>query len=85
MGCGDWCVDYSKDEENEKAKTMEEAAWYSDEFGDHMVDTSRKEKAAFATKEALVELHCDHSFKSIHQKKGNYVGSPDVLRFEWLR
>jgi uncharacterized membrane protein YgcG len=71
-----------EDEENNKAKMMEEAAWYNDEFGDHMVDISRKEKAAFATKEALVELNCDHSFKSIHQKKGNYVGSPDAESFQ---
>ena len=71
-----------EDEENEKAKAMEEAAWYNDEFGDHMMDTSRKEKAAFASKEALVELNCDHSFKSIHQKKGNYVGSPDAVSFQ---
>jgi uncharacterized membrane protein YgcG len=71
-----------EDEENEKAKLMEEAAWYNDEFGDHMVDTSKKEKAAFATKEALAELNCDHSFKSIHQKKGNYVGSPDAESFQ---
>lgn len=71
-----------EDEENDKAKALEDAAWYNDEFGDHMVDTSRKEKAAFASKEALAELNCDHSFKSIHQKKGNYVGSPDAESFQ---
>jgi hypothetical protein len=67
-----------EDAEYEKVKAIEEAAWYNDEFGDHMVDTSRKEKATYATKEALEELNCDHSFKSIHHKKGNYVGSPDA-------
>jgi hypothetical protein len=55
---------------------LEEAAWYKDEFGDHMVDTSRKEKKKFAGKEALDELNCDYSFKSVHYKTGNYVGSP---------
>jgi hypothetical protein len=49
---------------------MESAAWYNDEFGDHMVDTSKKERREYANKEALDELHGDHSFKTIHQKKG---------------
>jgi hypothetical protein len=71
-----------EDAENDKIKAMEEAAWYNDEFIYHMVDTSRKEKAAYATKEALEELNCDHSYKSIHHKKGNYVGSPDVESFQ---
>jgi hypothetical protein len=71
-----------EDEEQEKMKAMEEAAWYTDEFGDHMVDTSRKEKMQYASKEALDELNCDHSYKSVHQKKGNYVGSPDAPSFQ---
>jgi hypothetical protein len=60
-----------EDAENEKIRAMEEAAWYNDEFGDHMVDTSKKEKVPYASKEALDDLHCEHSFKTIHQKKGN--------------
>ena len=70
------------DAEEEKKKKMEEAAWYSDVFGDNMLDMSRQEKASFAQKEALEELHCDHSYKSIHQKKGNYVGSPGAESFQ---
>jgi hypothetical protein len=71
-----------EDEEQEKLKAMEDAAWYNDEFGDHMVDTSKKEKMQYASKEALDELNCDHSYKSVHQKKGNYVGSPDAPTFQ---
>ena len=65
-----WYLTTPEDAEQEKLKRMEDAAWYSDVFGDNMVDTSKKEKQQFANKEALDELHCDHSFKSIHQKKG---------------
>jgi hypothetical protein len=59
-----------EDAENDKMRAMEEAAWYNDEFGDHMVDTSKKEKVPYASKEALDDLHCEASFKTIHQKKG---------------
>jgi hypothetical protein len=62
---------------------MEEAAWYNDEFGDHMVDTSKKEKVPYASKEALDDLHCEHSFKTIHQKKGNQ--STDVSEGETFK
>eukprot|EP00956_Cyclotella_meneghiniana_P025889 scaffold54940_cov39-Cyclotella_meneghiniana.AAC.1 len=74
------------DEEIGKKMKMEEAAWYVDMFEDDG-DDSKKKKIAFASKEALDELHCDHSFKSIHQRKGtsatlskeesNKVGSAD--------
>jgi hypothetical protein len=47
-----------------------------------MVDMSKKEKLKYASKEALDELNCDHSYKSVHQKKGNYVGSPDAPSFQ---
>lgn len=71
-----------EDEEQEKMKAIEEAAWYNDEFGDHMVDSNKKEKMQYASKEALDELNCDHSYKLFHQKKGNYVGSPDAPSFQ---
>jgi len=62
-----WVLETPEDAENEKRRAMENAAWYNDEFGDHMVDTSKKEKREYANKEALDELHGDHSFKTIHQ------------------
>lgn len=71
-----------EDEEQEKMKGMEDAAWYNDEFGDHMVEISRKEKLKYASKEALDELNCDHLYKSVYQKKGNDVGSPDAPSFQ---
>jgi hypothetical protein len=77
-----WVLTTPEDEENDKLKAIEDAAWYNDEFGDHMVDTSKKEKLKYASKEALDELNCDHSYKSVHQKKGNYVGSPDAPSFQ---
>eukprot|EP00956_Cyclotella_meneghiniana_P026377 scaffold56791_cov61-Cyclotella_meneghiniana.AAC.5 len=69
-----------EDEEMEKNRKMEEAAWYKDEYGDHMVDTSKKEKMSYSSKEALDDLHCEHSFKTIHKKKGNQ--STDVSERE---
>jgi hypothetical protein len=60
-----------EDKELEKNRKMEEVAWYKDEYEDHMVDASKKEKVAYASKEALDDLHCEHSFKTIHKKKGN--------------
>ena len=71
-----------EDVENDKMKKMEEAAWYNDVFGDNIFDLRKQEKRTFANKEALQELHCDHSYKSIHKKKGNYVGSPGVESFQ---
>jgi hypothetical protein len=62
-----WVLETPEDAENEKRRAMENAAWYNDEFGDHMVDMSKKEKREYANKEALDELHGDHSFKTIHQ------------------
>lgn len=53
------------------------------ELGEHIVDTSRKEKREYANKEALAELHGDHSYKSIHQRKGNYAGSLGKSRSRW--
>eukprot|EP00956_Cyclotella_meneghiniana_P018468 scaffold30756_cov39-Cyclotella_meneghiniana.AAC.6 len=65
------------DEEIGKKMKMEEAAWYVDMFQDDG-DDSKKKKIAFASKEALDKLHCDHSFKSIHQRKGTSANSSKV-------
>lgn len=46
-----------------------------------MVDTTKKEKDKFASKEALDELNCDHSHATVHKKKGTYEGSPGALEF----
>ena len=77
-----WTLTTPEDVEQEKLKKMEDAAWYSDVFGDNMVEASKKEKLQYANKEALDELHCDHSFKSIHHRKGSYVGSPEAETFQ---
>ena len=67
---------------NGKMKSMEDAAWYSYVFEDNMFDLSKKGKRTFANHEVLDELHCDHSFNSIHQEKGNYMGSPGAESFQ---
>lgn len=46
------------------------------------IRVDRKEKREYANKEALAELHGDHSYKSIHQRKGNYAGSPGEESFQ---
>lgn len=78
----EWVLTTPEDEEQKKMKAMEDAALYNDKFGDHMVDTSRKEKLKYVSKEALNELNCDHWYKSVHQKKGNYVGLLNAPTFQ---
>ena len=43
-----WVLSTPEDTENDKLQVMEEAAWYNDEFGDHMVDSSKKGKIVYA-------------------------------------
>jgi hypothetical protein len=71
-----------EDEANEKMRSLEKAAWYNNMFGDHMLDTSKKEKNQYAAKEMLDELNAGHSFKSVHKKKGNYQGTPGAVEFD---
>lgn len=71
-----------EDAENEKLRAMEEAAWYNDEFGEHMVDSSKKEKNVHANMKALDELHCNHSHNMIHQKKGNQTVASEEETFQ---
>jgi hypothetical protein len=71
-----------EDEANEKMRALETAAWYNNMFGEHMVDTGKKEKNQYAAKEMLDELNAGHSFKSVHKKKGNYQGTPGAVEFD---
>jgi hypothetical protein len=71
-----------QDEASEKMQALEKAAWYNNMFGEHMVDTGKKEKNQYATKEMLDELNAGHSFKSVHKKKGNYQGTPGAVEFD---
>eukprot|EP00956_Cyclotella_meneghiniana_P043422 scaffold269659_cov166-Cyclotella_meneghiniana.AAC.1 len=45
------------DAENDKKMKMEETAWYVDIFADGEGDGNKRKKIAFASKEALDELH----------------------------
>lgn len=56
---------------------MEETAWNVAIISTDDDRGCKKKKIAFANKEALEELHCDHSFKSIHKKKGTSAESSD--------
>jgi hypothetical protein len=71
-----------EDEANEQMRALEKAAWYNNMFGEHMVDTGKKEKNQYAAKEMLDELNAGHSFKSVHKKKGNYQGTPGAVEFD---
>jgi hypothetical protein len=74
-----WVLETPEDAENEKHRAMESAAWYNDEFGDHMVDTSKKERREYANKEALDELHGDHSFKTISTPSAASSEKPEAV------
>ena len=66
-----------EDKEAEDMQEMEAAAWYIDELGEHM-EGDKKGKKKWAAKEELEDMNCDQSFKSVHNKKGSYSGSPGV-------
>ena len=72
-----------EDQEKEKDKEIENAAWYKDEFGSHMKDKGRQEKKSYAAPEQLYDLDGTHSVNTIFGKNGGkenegkgYAGSP---------
>ena len=65
------------DAAREKAMAMESAAWYRDEFGDHMVGKKKEAPREFANEEMMYDHDADTAVNTIHEKKGaNYKGSP---------
>jgi hypothetical protein len=53
----------------EKAKAMESAAWYRDEFGDHMKGKDKQEAPReFADAEMMYDPDADKSVHTVHEK-----------------
>ena len=70
------------DKDEDAAQDIENAAWYKDEFGDHMKGGG-KEKKQYAAPEALYGLDDEHSVRTIHDKKGKgYSGSPGAEQLD---
>ena len=57
-----------KDTAREKDQDIETAAWYKDEFGDHMTDKGRKEEKQYSAPEQLYDLNGTHSVNTIFGK-----------------
>ena len=71
------------DIEQQKEQDIEAAAWYKDEFGDHMKDKERKAKKQYAALEQFYDLDGTHSVQTIHvcaAGKG-YAGTPGAATF----
>jgi hypothetical protein len=68
-----------RDGDMEKAKAMESAAWYRDEFGDHMKGKDKREAPReFANEEMMYDPDADKSVHTVHEKAGKpstYKGS----------
>ena len=63
---------------------IKEAAWYKDEFGEHMEDKSKKtEKKNHANKAMMYDADGDASVCRIHElaEKG-YVGTPGAAKLD---
>jgi hypothetical protein len=70
-----------EDREMANLQEIEAAAWYQDEWGDHMED-ERKGKRQYANQEELNDLNSLQTFKSVHQKQGNASKSAKVKSFQ---
>jgi hypothetical protein len=70
-----------EDREMENLQVIEAAAWYQDEWGEHMED-DRKGKKQYANKEELEDLNSVQTFKSVHQKQGNASKGAKVKSFQ---
>jgi hypothetical protein len=68
-----------RDGELEKAKALESAAWYRDEFGGHMQRKDKREAPReFANEEMMYDADADKSVHTVHEKAGKpstYKGS----------
>lgn len=65
-----WQLQTPQDELKKKEQALQSAAWYRDEFGEHMADKDQKEAAEeFANEEFMYDADSNKSITSVHQKK----------------
>ena len=76
---------YTRGQEKEKEKALEDAAWYKDKFGEFMDSPKKKKgKQTYTDPENLYDLDGTHSVKSIRDKpRGDnvYGGTPGAPAF----
>ena len=65
-----------ENEEREHSADIESAAWYCDEFGEHMVDNKENSKRQYAAPESRYDIDGYQSVKTIHERNDHrYIGS----------
>ena len=73
------------EEKAKEAKTMEDAAWYHDEFAalTGADGTKGKKKKSYANAEMLYDMDGDQSVQTLHNRPGKgYAGSPGAARLD---
>ena len=73
------------EEKAKEAKTMEDAAWYHDEFAalTGTDGTKGKKKKSYANAEMLYDIDGDQSVQTLHNRPGKgYAGSPGAARLD---
>ena len=74
-----------EDEEDEKKQSMEQAAWYKDDYSHYMANSPKKNKGdkIYTDPENVYDLDGTHSVKTIHERPGSgYGGSPGAPTFQ---
>ena len=62
------------DEENKKQKSIDDSAWYNNDFISQLTTKGKKKK--FMAKENIFQLDDEHSYKTLNEKPWAYEGSP---------
>ena len=61
---------------------MENAAWYRDEYGEHMKRKDKKDKKKeYAAPKVLYGIDDEHTYNTIHgEKRASYAGTPGAAK-----
>ena len=70
-----------KDVEKAKNKSIEDAAWYQNNFGVHMEKKEKKKKKHVAP-ENVYQLDEEHTYVSLNDRPGKYAGSPGAATID---
>ena len=74
-----------RDDKAAAQKQLEQAAWYKDEFGEHMEDKGKKQaKPDFVDEEMMYDHAADKSVHTVHEKQGakKYQGTPGAPQLQ---
>ena len=72
------------DVKREEEMALENAAWYKDEYGEHMSKKDKKDKKKeYAAPEVLYGIDDEHTYNTIHGEKGvSYAGTPGAAKLD---